>query len=179
MRKTIAVLLLALAPLLASAHETKHFKGIGVLLHMEPLDNPAAGEVAQLYFSFDDPSGKLKVEDCSCTVKILKEGQLLHAADSSPENIAPDWGENVLRFPFTFPSIGIYQVEIDAASKTGKFETFKLSYDKRIERQSVNDSLNKNPEPEGKSLADYYYPIGGAVLLCGIIIYVIFTRKKK
>lgn len=164
-------------PFIASAHETKRAGSLDILLHMEPLDNPAAGEDAYLYFSVSDLREQFNFRDCDCrvTVKDSKGKELLNRA-LTLEDEAPDWGVNVSRVGFVFPHIGIYKVAIAGAPKTNTFDAFALEYDKRIERQNESDSLEKNGPAEETVWYKNYYVIGGAILIFGIIINEVFSK---
>jgi hypothetical protein len=181
MRKfLLCAALLFLLPASLSAHEVKSSGTLNILLHMEPLDNPAAGEDAQLYFSVEDTAGKFKYADCTCRVivKSSDNKELLNRL-VTPADDAPDWGVNVSRIEFVFPQIGIYKVSIQGTSTQNTFAPFNLEYDKRIERQSENETLSKVDENEDSGWFTDYYLIGGLVIVFGIIIHEVSNRLRK
>lgn len=178
MKKIILSLaLFLLLPVAAvKAHEIKTSGTLDILLHMEPLDDPAAGEPGEMYFGVSDSAEKFKFADCACTATVAFEGQELLRYKITAADEAPDWGANVARVNFTFPKIGIYQVTIEGSSNNNNsFAPFKLEYDKRIERGT---ELPLPGEDEGGLLSNYYV-IGGAVLLFGIITYGLITKPRK
>lgn len=162
----------------ASAHEIKRSGTIDVLLHLEPLDNPAVNEQAQLYFSFSDSTNKFKIENCDCSVKISNNGQVLQQTKVTEENFAPDWGNNVARIPFIFPHKGIYQVELVSKSVNKSFKDLTLKYDVRIERESEAEPLTPKDEAPNNFFQNYYM-IGGVIIIGGIIVYELLKRKNK
>lgn len=179
MKKFLFVLVFLLLPLSLGAHEVKTSGTLNILLHMEPLDNPAAGEDAQLLFSVEDTAAKFKFADCACRVIVKSfDGKELLNRMVTPADDAPDWGINVARIEFVFPQIGIYKVFLEGTSTKNTFAAFNLEYDKRIERQSVDESLSKVEEDKGGWLNDYYL-IGGLVIIFGIIIYEVSNRLRK
>lgn len=180
MKKILLVLALLVLPISVSAHEIKTAGTLNILLHMEPLDNPAANEQAQLYFSVDDTAAKFDYNNCVCKVTIQTfEGQELLSRLVTPDDYAPDWGVQVARIPFVFPQIGIYKVFIQGTSTNNTFTAFNLEYDKRIERKSETDSLSKVEEDESAGWLSNYYVIGGAIIIFGIIIYEVSNKLRK
>jgi hypothetical protein len=179
MKKVLLGLVLLLLPLSLGAHEIKTSGTLNILLHMEPLDNPAAKEDAQLLFSVEDTAAKFKFADCTCRVivKSFDNKELLNRL-VTPADDAPDWGVNVARIEFVFPEIGIYRVSLQGTSKNNTFTDFNLEYDKRIERESVNESLSK-VEEDSEDWFQNYYIIGGAIIIFGIIIYEVSNRLRK
>jgi hypothetical protein len=180
MKNFLLIFILLLLPLSLSAHEIKTSGTLNVLLHMEPLDNPAAGEDAQLLFSVEDTAAKFKFSDCTCRVIVKSsDDKELFNRLVTPEDDAPDWGVNVARIPFVFPQIGIYRVFLQGTSTKNTFAAFNLEYDKRIERQSENESLSKVQKDEDSGWLSDYYLIGGLIIVFGIIIYEVSNRLRK
>ncbi|HYC79951.1 MAG TPA: hypothetical protein VEC17_02905 [Candidatus Binatia bacterium] len=180
MKKLLFIAMLLVLPAMAAqAHEVKHSGSLSILLHMEPLDDPAAGEQGQLYFSVEDSNNKFKVSDCDCQVIVELAGQELLNRKVTPEDEAPDWGANVMRIPFVFPSRNIYQVSIIGKSKTNSFADFTLEYDKRIERESVTQPHTQKTGEEDSNFLTNYYAIGGGIIILGIIVYEVNNRLRK
>jgi hypothetical protein len=180
MKKIIAILALLLLPLSMSAHEIKSAGTLNILLHMEPLDNPAAGEDAQVFFSVEDSANKFKYADCTCRVivKRMDDFELLNRL-VTPEDDAPDWGANVARIPFVFPQVGIYKVIIQGTSKAKTFTDFNLEYDKRIERQSESESLAPMEDQSDSGWLSNPFYIGAIAIVLGIIIYEVVNKLRK
>lgn len=178
MKKTLLVLALLALPLIVGAHEVKKAGSLDILLHMEPLDNPAVGENAQLLFSVADANNKFIFSDCECrvTVKNSSGKELLNRL-ATIDDLAPDWGINVISIRYVFPQIGIYKVALEGKTKTGLFENFSLEYDKRIERVDESQSLVKTEEPAPWYKS--YYAIGGAIIIFGIIVNELISKLKK
>lgn len=180
MKKLLFSLVLLVLPLTLGAHEIKTSGTLNILLHMEPLDNPAANENAQLLFSVEDTAAKFKFADCACRVivKSSDDRELLNRL-VTPADDAPDWGVNVARIEFVFPQIGIYKVFLQGVSTNNTFADFNLEYDKRIERQSDAETLSKVEEDQGGGWLTDYYLIGGLIIIFGIIVYEISNRLRK
>jgi hypothetical protein len=180
MKKLLLILFLLALPASLGAHEIKTSGTLHILLHMEPLDNPAAGEEAQLYFSVDDTAAKFDYGNCVCRVTIKSfEGQELLNRLVTPADDAPDWGAQVARIPYVFPQIGLYKATIQGESTNGTFAAFRLEYDKRIERQSESEPLAPVEEDAGSDWFTNYYIIGGAVIIFGIIAYEVASKLRK
>lgn len=178
----ILSLLSILLPFTALSHEVKQANTLEILLHLEPQDSPIAREVSNLYFNVSDLEDKFSFPDCACKVSIASSGNVLLDRELTAADEAPDWGVNVSRVEFVFPSLGIYQVSIEGRSRANLYQAFKLVYDVRIERESANQAvdLGQAVVEEGSDFSlTYFYVIGGAVLVSGIIAYEIFNPKRK
>jgi hypothetical protein len=177
-KKILALSILILAPAFSSAHEIKHVGTFDILLHRDPEDDPIARDPAQLYFSVTDSREKFKFADCDCRVAIRLGDQSLVDRKLTPEDEAPDWGENVSRVEYVFPKRGLYVVTIEGASKSNFYEPFRLDYDVRVERESTTV-----PPPREPSAIERYlqnpYAIGGVLVLFAIIMYTTFKKPRK
>jgi len=158
----------------ASAHEVKRAGNVAVLLHMEPQDSPVINEPATLYLSFDDDNKKFSLVDCECKVEIKNGSSTLHSQNLV---IQEAFGHNAGSVDFTFPSKGIYTVDLTAVSKTGKFEKINLSYDVRIERESLHQAPVDPLSREQANSDLIFWSIVGAAFICAILL--IFIRRYK
>jgi hypothetical protein len=158
------LLMLAASP--AEAHVFKYFETVGVLLHMEPGDDPLAGEPGQLFFYFNDKAGKFEVGKCDCRVRITEGDKVIYDEPLTGE--AKAYGDDVRLVNFTFPRRDIYKVELSA--RESDYPPFKLSYDVRIDRQS------EHPAPEKEDSDMLWVWVGGGAIIMGMVLGYFFRR---
>lgn len=165
-----------ISPAYVLAHETQSDGEIGAILHIDPNDDPVAGEPATLYFEFTDMREKLNLNSCDCKVVIKKgDSELLNqkfgAADGSSVSAVVN---------YNFPEAGIYKAEIKGEPKSGEFQPFELSFSIRVEK-SFPKSITEAHEQPGNTWAEHvlHYAPTGIILLVLITILVVVRNKKK
>ena len=135
-------LITSLAPLFAQAHTLKTMGDVGVLLHVDPDDEPLAGETATLYV---DIKSAQKNASCGCTLSISQNSATIYTTTLKGASAA---------VPYVFPAAGIYQITV--ASTGAPMPAFTLTFDQRVMRPASQES--------GVPL--WVYTLMGAVLVC-------------
>lgn len=173
MKKFLLIITIALAivPLAASAHVFLTDGGITVLMHVNPNDDPVAGQPATLLFGITDISNKFNAANCDCqvTVKDSSGKQLLSVA---LPNISTQIDASLYEFsePFTFPDKDVYSIEVTGKPKTANtFQTFDVNYSLRVD-QAITTSTPT------KSSNQWWYYAGGAIVFIAAIIFIIKKR---
>ncbi len=127
MKKSIILALLILIPGVASAHQLATDKNIGVVLHVDPNDNPIATQSSGFYFDFSDRDNKFQLASCLCSVSIKQNGQELTTEQLSSTNLS------TASFQYVFPTPGVYQVQVVGVPQSAhSFQPFSVSYDVRV-----------------------------------------------
>lgn len=119
-----------------SAHTLSTDSSIGAVLHIDPEDDPIAGEQAYFFYEIKDTQNKFKPEDCDCKVRIEKLGQTIFETDlfSGVSNPSLDNAS----FNYIFPEKNIYKVILDGKPKTpDAFQPFTITTDFRVERENT------------------------------------------
>jgi len=91
-------------------------------LHIDPQDDPVAGQPAYFFFEFKDTTQKFNLSDCACTFSALQAGKTL-SSEPLVQNSAV----------FVFPRPDIYQVKVTGVDSS---RPFSLTYDIRVSRQA-------------------------------------------
>lgn len=112
-----------------SAHVLERQGSIGAVLHIDPADDPVAGQEASLFFDFQDKDGTFSPNLCKCRLVIERQGETIHDELFNQESGGR----------FTFPSRDVYTVKaigdpIDKAS----FKHFELDYTVRVAKGTVS-----------------------------------------
>lgn len=199
-----SLLLLAIFPTSALAHNIKTSGDVGVTFHIEPDHSPRAGEESQAWFALTRQGGELiALSECDCELKVY-----LESANGSDEPIlnptlvaiSPEQYRDIPGAEIVFPQPGIYQLELTGEpTQEGNFNPFQVSYP-----VTVNPSLTSSPkevksatkevtttpqeqiqannivseEPEIASSPQFVpWGIGGLVAVIGIALGVNFLKK--
>ncbi|MGI9027827.1 MAG: hypothetical protein ACR2FM_03235 [Candidatus Saccharimonadales bacterium] len=150
----------------ASAHVLESQDTIGAVLHIDPDDDPVAGESTGIYFEFKDKTNRFKVQDCNCKLVVQQDNQTIY--DQSFGQVAG--GE------FTFPERGVYVVKAIGSPKTASaFDAFELSYDVRVQRGIGQPDATSST---GKT-KNIVLLVGGVVLVSSLLLAVRYKIMKK
>lgn len=163
----------------AWAHETKTIGSLSILLHMEPQDSPVVKEPAHLFFAFTDAKDEFNLKSCACRISILYKDQVIF--EKNLESADQAYGSNVATLDVVFPQKGVYQLAVSGESPEGKWDQFSLTYDVRIERESLQE-LPVNPvAKEGVLKSSYGMYAVYALGIVGFfgIIYIGLRKTKR
>lgn len=141
----LVLLFLAYTPILASAHVLETDKSIGAVLHIDPADDPVAGQQSNFYLEFQDKSGRLDLKKCACSFSMSEAGKVLTTQPMGVSNSATGTAQ------FFFPARDIYVLSVFGTPQAGgTFQAFKLDFEIRVDRgtQSANSKATVAPLKE-------------------------------
>lgn len=175
--KTLITTCLLLSILLvipnAAAHELKTDGSLSVLIHINPDDDPIAGQPSELLFLTSDKEKKFNTENCNCKASVayndavLFSSPLIKAGSSYRGIFAP-------AIPYTFPHKGIFTVTLTGVPKTpGTFQEFSISYDIRIEKDATT------PKNTDRSLWDYVVTVAILIVIYYFLKQFFITKNKS
>ncbi len=137
----------------AYAHEVKTAKDVGAILHIEPHDNPRAGEPAKAWFALTHKGGKLiPLAECNCQLAVYSEP---HDDKNEPPpllkpTLRPVTAEQYQGIPgteITFPKPGGYELHFSGKPVDGKsFQPFELEYEVTV-AQNTQTFVQQTPTP--------------------------------
>jgi len=158
-----------------SAHVLKTDGSIGAVMHIDPDDDPIAGQPATFFFELKDKQNQFKAADCNCTVTITQNDKQLYSAALFQSGSASDINTPV--FSYTFPEKSIYTVILKGVPATaGEFQSFTLTYDVRVDRQVAGSSAPAaTVNPPAQSHVFHYLLFGGAFL----VILFLYLKEKR
>lgn len=130
------------------AHVTTSDGSIRVTMHVSPDDDPVARQNSDIFFIISDDESKFSLYECEClvTISVKNKVYLSELLTSSSASI-------------TFPSKGIYKIELAGKPKNKSFSDFYVTFDLRIDKEIPIKIL--------PFLRSYYIPI---LLLMVILI---------
>lgn len=149
---------------------------ISALLHVNPGDDPVAGEASTLLFEFMDRQHKFDVNACVCNLVIRDQGKELYN-----EPMSAPFNGLIASAPFTFPQVDVYQLVVTGEPKTtGTFPKFQLNYDLRVERVTP-PWYRKILNPVGFSSVPSHHlvHIGGAGIFAAVVFGMIIWENLK
>src|SRR5947207_173429 len=83
-----------------SAHILQTDKNIGAVLHIDPEDDPIAGEQSGFFFEFKDIQNKFEPKNCTCTISIIRENKEIYSQPLFQDNVNPSLSNSSLFYTF-------------------------------------------------------------------------------
>ena len=190
------LLLLVLSSLIVTAnpqvlaHTVKISEDVGGTVHLEPNDNPRAGEVTQTWFALTRKGGKvIPLKDCNCQLAIYAEPHAVGEPALLEPPLQPIQAERYQGIPgaeVTFPKPGAYQLQLSGKPVTeGSFKPFELKFvvtvttGKNIDTLQSRPSVNENQQGTTIGLAQPLIWLGILLLSGGILVFLVQTMKKN
>ncbi len=145
-----------------SAHELQTNNKFGVILHIDPDDDPVAGQTAVLTFKFEDKKNKFTSSGCLCSVRILENNtHEVYAQKLKSES-----------FSYVFPESGNYTVQASGKPiNEENFIPFTVNFD-----IYVNKNI-KNPEIATKAV-NKTSSIPPVIIMIPVLLLTIFLLKR-
>jgi hypothetical protein len=118
----------------ASAHKVKIAEDVGATLHIEPNDNPRAGESAQAWFALTRKGGQaIPLAECNCQLSVFSKP---HKSGESPllqpslKAVVAERYQGIPGANITFPKPGAYQLQlIGKPIKGANFKPFEFKFE--------------------------------------------------
>jgi hypothetical protein len=117
----------------AIAHQVKIAEEVGATIHVEPNDNPRAGENSQTWFGLTRKGGKtIALEECDCQLAIYREPRKPGDSPVLKPVLKPLSAEKYKDIPgaeIVFPQVGVYGLALNGQARDGKsFKPFELNF---------------------------------------------------
>ncbi|QJB43312.1 hypothetical protein [Dolichospermum flos-aquae] len=172
------------------AHTVKISADVGATIHIEPNDNPRAGEVTQAWFALTRKGGKvIPLKDCNCQLAIYAEPHAVGEPALLEPPLKPIQAERYQGIPgaeVTFPKPGAYQLQLSGKPvNEGSFKPFELKFvvtvatGKNIDTLQSRPSVNENQQGTTIGLAQPLIWLGILLLSGGILVFLVQTMKKN
>jgi len=172
------------------AHTVKISEDVGGTVHLEPNDNPRAGEVTQTWFALTRKGGKvIPLKDCNCQLAIYAEPHAVGEPALLEPPLKPIQAERYQGIPgaeVTFPKPGAYQLQLSGKPvNEGSFKPFELKFvvtvatGKNIDTLQSRPSVNENQQGTTIGLAQPLIWLGILLLSGGILVFLVQTMKKN
>ncbi len=131
-----------------AAHQVEVAADVGATLHIEPNDNPSAGEPTQTWFALTRRGGKvIPLSQCNCQLAVYAKP---YAAGEPPllepqlEPVAAERYKGIPGAEVVFPKPGIYELQLNGKPVSGaRFKPFKLKFEVTVAGGSTDNSRNQ------------------------------------
>jgi hypothetical protein len=169
------------------AHTVKISEDVGGTVHLEPNDNPRAGEVTQTWFALTRKGGKvIPLKDCNCRLAIYAEPHVAgEPALIEPrlKSIQAERYEGIPGTEVTFPKPGAYQLQLSGKPVIkGSFKPFELKFvvtvatGKAVDISQPGQNVNENQQGTKIGLVQPLIWLGVSLISGGIVV---FLRQIK
>ncbi|MEA5626067.1 hypothetical protein [Nostoc sp. UHCC 0251] len=171
----------------AFAHKVEISGDVGGTLHIEPNDNPRAGETSQAWFALTRRGGRvIPLSQCNCRLAVYAQP---YAAGEPPllepqlEPVAAERYQGIPGTDITFPKPGIYELQLNGKPISGaRFKPFNFKFEVTVAGGSTQNSRNlrnvNGDLVEGGSQQLPFWAIALPILgFIGILVVVLRSMK--
>ncbi|MEH2154104.1 hypothetical protein [Nostoc sp.] len=132
----------------AAAHKVEVASDVGGTLHIEPNDNPRAGEASQAWFALTRRGGKvIPLSQCNCQLAVYAEP---YAAGEPPliepqlQPVAAERYQGIPGAEVVFPKPGIYELQLNGKPVSGaRFKPFEFKFEVTVAGGSTQNTRNR------------------------------------
>ncbi|KAF3890779.1 hypothetical protein DA73_0400002010 [Tolypothrix bouteillei VB521301] len=115
------------------AHKVNTAADVGATLHLEPNDNPRAGEATKTWFALTRRGGKvIPLTECNCQLAVYAEPYSQKEPPLLEPSLQPVVAEKYKGIPgseIVFPRPGAYLLQLSGKpKKEGNFQPFELKF---------------------------------------------------
>ncbi|MBD2292094.1 hypothetical protein H6G06_01020 [Anabaena sphaerica FACHB-251] len=174
----------------ASAHTVKIAGDVGGTIHIEPNDNPLAGEPAETWFALTRKGGKvLPLKECNCQLAIYAEPHTPGEPALLEPPLKPVEVERYQGIPgaeITFPKPGVYELQLSGTPATAdSFRPFELKFQvtvaagKPVAATQAGENLTEINQQQTAAirLAQPIIIVAILLLSIGIVVFLVKTMR--
>ncbi len=180
----------------ASAHKVKITEDVGATLHIEPNDNPRAGEPAQAWFALTRKGGKaIPLAECNCQLSVFAEPRKpdeLALQKPSLKSVIAEKYQGIPGADIIFPKPGAYELQLTGKPiNSESFKPFEFKFEVTvaagtsqptptvINSTSATEAIKQEPATiQNNSLSPLVF-IGLSGLVIVGIVFAVLQRKRK
>ncbi|MDF2388952.1 hypothetical protein JMG10_46495 [Nostoc ellipsosporum NOK] len=171
-----------------SAHEIKVAADVGATLHIEPNDNPRAGESTQAWFALTRKGGKqIPLSQCDCQLLVYAQPHTPKEPALLEPSLKPVVAERYQGIPgadIIFPKPGIYQLQLSGKPAPGaNFKPFTFKFEVVVaagaagNTQNLQD-VNNTPTQGTNTGLGLTVTVLASLLGIGIVVFLVQTVRK-
>jgi hypothetical protein len=172
------------------AHQVQISDDVGATIHIEPKDNPRAGEPSQAWFALTRKGGRvIPLTQCECELLIYAEPHTPGEPALLEPSLEPVSAERYQGIPgaeITFPRPGLYQLQLNGKPKTeGSFQPFKFNFQVTVAAGTFSESKTvqninypENPDVNIKSGLTIAV-VALTVLVSWLVVFFILREIKR
>ncbi|GBE94528.1 hypothetical protein [Nostoc cycadae] len=182
----LAIAITTIYPVLA--HKVQVAADVGATLHLEPNDNPRAGEPTQAWFALTRKGGQtIPLAQCNCRLAVYAEPHTPSEPALLEPSLQPVAAERFQGIPgaaITFPKPGIYQLQLNGKPAKGtSFKPFNLKFEVTVAAGTANtqsvQNVNSNVAQETTSTLPVWAIAIPGLALIGIFFVVLQKIRRS
>ncbi|MEH1825030.1 MAG: hypothetical protein V7L22_06630 [Nostoc sp.] len=138
----------------ASAHKVEVGGDVGGTLHIEPNDNPRAGEPSQAWFALTRRGGRvIPLSQCNCQLAVYAEPYAAGEPALLEPELKPVSAERYQGIPgaeVVFPKPGIYELQLNGKPVSGaRFKPFEFKFEVTVAGGSTQENTRNIRDVNG------------------------------
>lgn len=174
-----------------SAHQVQISEDVGATIHIEPNDNPRAGEPTQAWFALTRKGGQvIPLAECDCELVIYAEPHTPGEPaliEPSLEPVAAERYQGIPGAEITFPKPGRYQLQLSGKpASESSFKPFQFEFDVTVATGTARKSENV-PNVNNAPSQDMNFRSGltitvlalAIILALGIVFFILRMKKGR
>ncbi|MFE1745517.1 hypothetical protein [Coleofasciculus sp. H7-2] len=151
--ETVLFLTLLVTP--AAAHKVQIAEDVGGTLHIEPNDNPKAGEASLTWFALTRQGGQvIPLQQCNCQLTVYSEPRTPNASPvfSPPlKGISTESYQGIPGAEIVFPKPGTYQLQLSGTPASGaNFQPFELKFPVTVAAGTAVPKASQSSQPSSQ-----------------------------
>ncbi|MDB9371884.1 FixH family protein [Nodularia sphaerocarpa] len=176
----------------SSAHQVQISEDVGATIHIEPNDNPRAGEVSQVWFALTRKGGKvIPLAECDCELVIYAEPHTPGEPaliEPSLEPVAAERFQGIPGAEITFPKPGRYQLQLTGKpASESSFKPFEFKFEVTVATRTARKSENVPDVNNNAPTQDMNFRSGLTITLLvlamlvalGIVFFIVRMKKGQ
>ncbi|WP_375496227.1 hypothetical protein [uncultured Nostoc sp.] len=138
----------------ASAHKVEVAGDVGGTIHIEPNDNPRAGEPSQAWFALTRRGGRvIPLSQCNCQLAVYAEPYAAGEPALLEPELKPVSAERYKGIPgaeVVFPKPGIYELQLNGKPLSGaRFKPFEFKFEVTVAGGSTQENTRNIRDVNG------------------------------
>jgi hypothetical protein len=159
----------------AEAHVLKEDNGYSAVLHIDPDDEPLAGQPTRLNFLMDSQNGGFSQNSYHIGLVIMANGKVLQRSTVEPAEFG-DAGDGIATF--TFPSLNVYTLTLNGVLASNNSQQFHMVYLVRV-AGSVGADGNVTASQAASNGAQVVILSAGSLAILGLISFAVINQGKR
>jgi len=177
----LATLITTVEPVLG--HKVQVSADVGATLHIEPNDNPRAGEPTQAWFALTRKGGQpIPLAQCNCQLAVYAEPHTPGEPALLEPSLQPITAERFQGIPgaeITFPKPGIYELQLNGTpAKGSSFKPFELKFQVTVAAGTVNTQNFQNVNSDAAQENTSTLPLWAIAIPILALIAIVFAFVK-
>lgn len=170
-----------------AAHKIQTAQDVGATIHVEPNDNPRAGEAALTWFALTRKGGQIiPLAECDCKLAVYSEPLPKNSQpilEPALKAISAERYQDIPASEIVFPQAGIYRLQLSGSPRVaGSFQPFELSYQVNVApgvAASPSPAVAQLPSQPQPTENQWLIPAIASILLIAGLSFAVWRLSAK